>query len=157
MSDGIADALAEAVRYVQAVPEKFQAAAFPVVLGELLGSAIPQSRSVRQNGGADVATQQVLPSQLPPAATIKQKASRLEKALYAVAVLSDEGQAATAQSIDTFLRERVATSVTKLSTVLHTGVPRLLNRSKKDGVFAYSVTTAGLDALAAVGRPESGS
>ena len=93
-------------------------------------------------------------AELPSASVVKQRGSRTQKVLFAIASLEAEGKAATSTAVETFLKQRLAFSMPKVTDVLRGAVPEYLRREKADGLFVYAATESGIRFLGSLEAPE---
>ena len=126
------------------LPEILQPAAFAEVFRLLLRETpdVSQPADDRQEGVAPDVT--ALSSSWPSATVVKQRGSRIQKAIFAVAALAADGRPATSAAIEGYLKQRLASPVTKITDVLRLGVPQYLDRDTVDNRFVYSPTRDGV-------------
>ncbi len=130
-----------AISLVSPLPEHLQAAALGFVLSQLAGQSAggrPNSRPLDGISDEDVA----------------RRGDRVQKAIHAVAQLNARGEDATLSAVTNFLRDELASTISKPADVLKSATPKYLSRKRVDGQYVYSVTVVGLDYLRTLRKGE---
>jgi hypothetical protein len=148
--ESIKDKAQEAASLVDGLPSDLRSVAFQEIFRALLRKE--ESATVR---GAQPARQvEVTGSdQIPSAAVVAAKGSRLHKLLFAAHQLRQSGDASSAAAIRAYLAERLATKIpgTGAFDVLKENTPRYFERRKDGRGFVYEPTPDGLALLYALG------
>ena len=135
--DEIRKVFAEAAALTAGLPSELRSVAF----GEALRLMGHTTTSDVLRGDSPAAT---APTELPSASVVKQRGSRTQKVLYAIATLEAEGKPVTSIAVEAFLKQRLAFNMPKVTDVLRGAVPEYLRREKAGAMFVYAVTPSGM-------------